>query len=66
MALGVEIRKANYLVPDYCAALSRHNVAHVFDAWTRMPTIAEQFAMAFGVTLELFLRLSVRPTLFRL
>jgi uncharacterized protein YecE (DUF72 family) len=42
---AVEIRNINYLVPDYFAALSRHNVAHVFNAWTRMPTIAEQIAL---------------------
>ena len=42
---AVEIRNANYLGPDYFGVLSRHNVAHVFNAWTRMPTIAEQIAL---------------------
>jgi uncharacterized protein YecE (DUF72 family) len=42
---AVEIRNADYLVPEYFATLSRHNVAHVFNAWTRMPTIGEQIAL---------------------
>jgi uncharacterized protein YecE (DUF72 family) len=42
---AVEIRNKEYLVPDYFALLSRHNVAHVFNAWTRMPTVAEQIAL---------------------
>jgi len=41
---AVEIRNADYLKPDYFAALSRHNVAHAFNAWTRMPTISDQVA----------------------
>ncbi len=39
---AVEIRNRNYLEPEYFATLSRHNVAHVINAWTRMPTVAEQ------------------------
>jgi uncharacterized protein YecE (DUF72 family) len=42
---SIEIRNPEYLTPDYFALLSRHNVAHVFNAWTRMPTVAEQIAM---------------------
>jgi len=42
---AVEIRNADYLVADYFGVLARHNVAHVFNAWTRMPTIAEQIAL---------------------
>jgi uncharacterized protein YecE (DUF72 family) len=42
---AVEIRNANYLGPDYFGVLSRHNVAHVFNAWTRMPAVGEQIAM---------------------
>lgn len=39
---GVEIRNKDYLAEDYLSVLNRHNVAHVINAWTRMPTIAEQ------------------------
>jgi uncharacterized protein YecE (DUF72 family) len=42
---AVEIRNKEYLNPDYFAVLARHRVAHVFNAWTRMPTLADQFAM---------------------
>ena len=30
---------------DYCAVLARHGVAHTFNAWTRMPTLADQVAL---------------------
>lgn len=42
---AVETRNREYLTPEYFAVLARHNVAHVFNAWTRMPTIAEQIAI---------------------
>ena len=39
---AVEIRNPEYLGPGYFAMLARHNVAHVFNAWTRMPELADQ------------------------
>lgn len=39
---AVEIRNQEYLVPPYFAVLREHNVAHVFNSWTRMPPIGEQ------------------------
>jgi uncharacterized protein YecE (DUF72 family) len=42
---AVEVRNPEYLSPDYFALLARHNAAHVFNAWTRMPTIGDQIAM---------------------
>jgi uncharacterized protein YecE (DUF72 family) len=39
---AVEIRNQEYLRPDYFGLLASHNVAHVFNAWTRMPAIDEQ------------------------
>ena len=39
---AVEIRNQEFLAPDYFACLHRHSVAHVFNAWTRMPEISEQ------------------------
>jgi uncharacterized protein YecE (DUF72 family) len=41
---AVEIRNPEYLVPGYFAMLARHGVAHVFNAWTRMPELADQAA----------------------
>ena len=43
---AVEIRNAEFLQPAYFAALASHNTAHVFNAWTRMPTLAEQVAVS--------------------
>ncbi len=39
---GVEIRNSEYLKPGYFALLASHNVAHVLNAWTRMPDLATQ------------------------
>lgn len=39
---GVEIRNRGFLQPEYFAMLRRHQVAHVFNQWTRMPDIGEQ------------------------
>ncbi len=36
---AIEIRNENYLTPEYLDALASHNVAHVFNAWTRMPAL---------------------------
>ena len=39
---AVEVRNQEFLTPDYFRCLSRHGVAHVFNAWTRMPELDEQ------------------------
>jgi uncharacterized protein YecE (DUF72 family) len=39
---AVEIRNPEYLGPAYFAALADRGVAHVFNAWTRMPVIGAQ------------------------
>lgn len=49
---GVEIRNKNFLQEEYFATLSKHNVAHVFNAWTRMPSVAEQLALAGSITTD--------------
>jgi hypothetical protein len=41
----VEIRNKEYLGLDYFEVLSRHKVAHVFNAWTRLPVIGEQIEL---------------------
>ncbi len=42
---AVEVRNPEFLGTEYFDALSRHNVAHVFSAWTRMPEIGDQMAL---------------------
>jgi uncharacterized protein YecE (DUF72 family) len=39
---GVEIRNLDFMGTEYFDTLSRHNVAHVFNAWTRMPELSRQ------------------------
>ena len=39
---AVEIRNPDYLVPEYFDCLRHHGVAHVFNAWSRMPEIDRQ------------------------
>ena len=42
---AVEIRNQEFLGPEYFACLRQHRVAHVFNAWTRMPEIGVQMKM---------------------
>jgi len=42
---AVEIRNAEFLEPAYFDCLRAHNVAHVYNAWTRMPEITDQLAL---------------------
>lgn len=47
---AVEIRNPDYLVPAYFAVLRQHDVAHVFNSWTHMPSIGEQLDLADCIT----------------
>jgi uncharacterized protein YecE (DUF72 family) len=49
---GVEIRNAEFLTPEYLACLQSHNVAHVFNAWTRMPELSVQLGVPGVVTAD--------------
>ena len=49
---AVEIRNAEYLTEEYFQLLARFNVAHVFNAWTRMPPLAEQLALPGAFTAD--------------
>jgi uncharacterized protein YecE (DUF72 family) len=49
---AVEIRNKDYLVSDYFKVLARYNVAHVFNAWTWMPPIADQMALEHAFTAD--------------
>lgn len=47
---GVELRNRTWLQPEYFAALARHGVTHVFNAWADMPTVSEQMALTGSTT----------------
>jgi outer membrane protein assembly factor BamB len=49
---AVEIRNENFLVPEYFAMLKNHNVAHIFNAWTRMPPVHRQIEIAESFTAD--------------
>jgi uncharacterized protein YecE (DUF72 family) len=42
---AVEIRNEEFLMPEYFACLRHHGIAHVFNAWTRMPALADQILL---------------------
>jgi uncharacterized protein YecE (DUF72 family) len=42
---AVEVRNPEYLRPAYFECLREHGAAHVLNAWTRMPRLAEQMAI---------------------
>jgi uncharacterized protein YecE (DUF72 family) len=42
---ALEIRNPEFLSSEYFACLSSHGVAHVFNAWTRMPEISVQMRL---------------------
>ena len=42
---AVEIRNPELLRAEYFECLRRHHVAHVYNAWTRMPELASQTAL---------------------
>lgn len=59
---GVEIRNEDFLTPAYFAVLREHDVAHVFNSWTRMPSIGEQLDRPGSVTARfLVARALLRP-----
>ena len=42
---AVEVRNREYLQPRYFDCLRQHRVAHVLNAWTKMPALSEQMAL---------------------
>ena len=59
---GVEIRNSGWLHPVYFDCLVKHRVGHVFNSWTRMPKIEEQFEKAKNHELPFFIaRLLLNP-----
>ncbi|SKA80975.1 Protein of unknown function DUF72 [Prosthecobacter debontii] len=51
---GVEIRNKTLLHPDYFAVLRKHHVTHVYNNWTRMPTVGEQMDIPDSLTCDEF------------
>lgn len=49
---SVEIRNPEFLKPAYFDVLHKSNVAHVFNAWSRMPEIGDQFAKPGALTAD--------------
>lgn len=49
---AVEVRNRDYLQPHYFDCLRSHNIAHVFNGWTRMPTIGEQMRIRDAFTAD--------------
>ncbi len=49
---AVEIRNRAYLGTPYFDCLGAHNVAHVFNAWTKMPPLADHIAIPGAVTAD--------------
>jgi uncharacterized protein YecE (DUF72 family) len=49
---AVEVRNREYLVEPYFETLREHKTAHVFNAWTKMPPLGEQIAMAGAFTAD--------------
>ena len=49
---AIEIRNADYLCPDYLGLLASRNVAHCFNAWTRMPGLDDQARLSDAYTAD--------------
>jgi len=49
---AVEVRNESYLLPEYFETLRSHQVAHVFNAWTRMPPMAAQIQIPDAFTAD--------------
>lgn len=47
---AVEVRNEEFLTDLYFAVLREHGVSHVFNSWTRMPSIGEQLALPASLT----------------
>jgi uncharacterized protein YecE (DUF72 family) len=49
---AVEIRNADFLEPVYFDCLRAHGIAHVYNAWSQMPEIAQQIAIPKSLTAD--------------
>ena len=59
---AVEVRNAEFLTPAYFAVLREHDVAHVFNSWTRMPSIGMQLDLPGSIPASFIVaRVLLRP-----
>jgi len=49
---AVEIRNPEFLEKDYFACLRAHRVAHVYNAWSKMPELRQQMAIPESMTAD--------------
>jgi uncharacterized protein YecE (DUF72 family) len=49
---AIEIRNPEFLAPGYFACLRTHRVAHVYNAWSRMPELRHQMAIPDSATAD--------------
>jgi uncharacterized protein YecE (DUF72 family) len=49
---AVEVRNPEFLEPDYFQCLHSHGVAHVYNAWSKMPELGRQIAIPDSVTAD--------------
>jgi uncharacterized protein YecE (DUF72 family) len=49
---AVEIRNPEFLQKDYFSCLRSHGVAHVYNAWSRMPELRQQIAIPDSATAD--------------
>ena len=49
---AVEIRNPGFLETDYFSCLRAHNVAHVYNAWSKMPELRTQIAIPDSATAD--------------
>jgi uncharacterized protein YecE (DUF72 family) len=59
---GVEIRNDSFLHPEYFRVLQKHQVTHVYNSWTQMPSIEKQFEVFPDNTADFYAsRLLLKP-----
>ncbi len=59
---AVEVRNEEYLFPAYFELLRDHNIAHVYNSWTRMPPLDQQIRIPESRTADfLVTRALLRP-----
>jgi uncharacterized protein YecE (DUF72 family) len=49
---AVEVRNPEFLQPDYFGCLRARGVAHVYNAWSRMPELRQQMALPQSATAD--------------
>lgn len=62
LSFAVELRNQTWLKPEYFRMLQQHEIAHVFNSWTKMPSISAQIAIAKNFPLPFYpARLLLEP-----